>query len=367
MERRSQKTGRGALSSPADPYSRFHYEDEDPEGNDPRDPFEEEASSTDHIRVYPKRIVQKVDSPDIGRCYSLNPYQGCEHGCIYCYARNTHPYWGYSVGLDFEEKVLIKEKAPEMLEREMRDPNWERLPLMLSGNTDPYQPVEKQERITRRLLEHFLRFGQPISIVTKNRLIVRDIDLLSEMGEKGLVHVNLSLTTLDNELKRVLEPRTASGSLRLRTVQELAEQGVPVRTLIAPIIPSMNGKEIPRLVEKAAEAGAQDVSMAVIRLNGQLPELFEEWLQTHYPDRKDKVLHQIEELHGGRVNDSRPGTRLKGEGALASSLHGLFDLARRKHFGEAGLPPLDISRFDNGQGEQLGLFDDQNSTVTDPK
>jgi DNA repair photolyase len=360
------RPGRGAFSSPDDPYSRFQYGNVEPDGIDP-EALEEEAPSTSYIRVHPKRIVQKVDSPDIGRCYSVNPYQGCEHGCIYCYARNSHPYWGYSAGLDFEEKVLIKEQAPELLEREMRDPDWERLPLMLSGNTDCYQPIEKEEGITRRLLERFDRFGQAISLVTKNRLVTRDIDILSRMAERGLVHVNLSITTLDKDTKRVLEPRTASPKLRLRTIEELRQAGIPVRVLIAPVIPSINGSELPELVEQVAGAGAQEVSMAMVRLNGQLPELFEEWLDQHYPDRKEKVLHQIAELHGGQVNDSRFGTRLKGEGALAASLHGLFRMARKKHLPEGGLPALDLERFDNGHGRQLGLFGDQNPKVTEPR
>ncbi len=351
------KRGRGSVSAPHDPYSRYRYEDAEPEGIDPEaHEEEEEAPSTSFIRVYPKRVVQEVDSPDIGRCYSLNPYQGCEHGCVYCYARNSHPYWGYSAGLDFEEKVLIKERVPELLQRELRDPDREPLPMMLSGNTDCYQPVEKREGITRRVLELLLRFGVPVSIVTKNRLIVRDLDLLQEMASKDLVHVNISLTTLKKDLKKTLEPRTASGRLRLRTIRELSEEGVPVRGLIAPVIPSLNGDELPSLVEAIAEAGAADVSMAMVRLNGQLPEIFGEWLEAHYPERKDKVLHQIAELHGGQVNDSRFGTRLKGEGALASSLHGLFEMARKKRFSGKGMPALDTTRFDNGHGRQLGLF-----------
>lgn len=356
MPERKPHSGRGALSSPADPYSRYRYEVEEEAGVD-LDPEAEKERRTEFLPVHPKKLVQKVTSPDIGHCYSINPYQGCEHGCIYCYARNSHPYWGYSAGLDFEQKVLVKKEAPEMLARELRDPNWELLPMMLAGNTDCYQPVEKEERITRRLLETLLRFGQPVGIVTKNRLILRDKELLAEMAEKGLVHVNLSLTTLDEELRRVLEPRTASGKLRLRTIRELSEAGVPVQALIAPVIPSLNGSELPELVERAAEAGAKDVGYSVLRLNGQLPELFEEWLATHYPDRREKVLHQVAELHGGQVNDSRYGTRLKGEGAVAASLNGLFRMAKKRHLGEGRMPSLSFEHFDNGHGKQLGLFE----------
>lgn len=228
--------------------------------------------------------------------------------------------------------------------------------MMLSGNTDCYQPVEKREGTTRKVLELLLRFGVPVSIVTKNRLIMRDLDLLQEMASKGLVHVNLSLTTLDPRLKQTLEPRTASGRLRTKTICDLSEQGVPVRALLAPVIPSMNGNEIPTLVEEAAQAGAKDVSMSIVRLNGQLPEIFEDWLDTHYPERKEKVLHQIADMHGGTVKDHRFGTRLKGEGALASSLHGLFRMVRNKHFGNRSMPVLNFERFNNGHGKQLGLF-----------
>ncbi len=349
------KNGRGALSSPTDPYQRYHYADEEPEGIDP-EANEEAAPSTSFLAVHPKRIVNEVKSPDIGRCYSLNPYQGCEHGCIYCYARNSHPYWGYSAGLDFERKVLVKESAPELLEAELRDPKWEVLPVMLAGNTDPYQPIERSKELTRKVLQLFLRFGQPVSIVTKNRLITRDIDILARMAEKGLVHVNVSLTTLDENLRRVLEPRTASWKLRTKAIRELSEVGIPVRGLIAPVIPSLNGSEIPELVRQAAEAGVRDMSYSMLRLNGQLSELFEEWLETHYPDRKEKVLHQIADLHGGTVNDSRFGTRLKGEGALASSLASLFGMAKKKHLGSSGMPPLDRECFDNGHGRQMQLF-----------
>ncbi|MFB6258383.1 MAG: PA0069 family radical SAM protein [Flavobacteriales bacterium] len=351
-----QKRGRGALSAPADPYQRYHYEDAELDGVDPEVREEESDPGTTRIRVYPKKAVHRVESPDIGLCYSMNPYQGCEHGCVYCYARNSHPYWGYSAGLDFEQKVLVKANLLPLLEKELRDPNWELLPMMLSGNTDCYQPIERQERLTRGTLELFLRFGQPVGIVTKNRLITRDIDLLEEMASKGLVHVNISLTTLDEDLRQMLEPRTAAGKLRLKLIRELTERSIPVRALIAPVIPSLNGNELPSLVQGAAEAGARDISMAMVRLNGQLPAIFEEWLEHHYPERKEKVLHQIADLHGGQVNDSRFGKRLKGEGALASSLHSLFQIAVRKHFKEREMPPLNLERFDNGLGTQLGLF-----------
>lgn len=346
--------GRGAGKDPTGPFDEREYVQEDPDG---LDEAWQEDTPTRYIPVYPKRIVHEVDSPDLGHCYSMNPYQGCEHGCVYCYARNTHPYWGYSAGLDFERKVLVKEKAPELLTQQLSAPDWRPMPLMFSGNTDCYQPVEKEKRITRRLLGVLQRFRHPAGLITKNRLITRDIDILRDMAAHDLLHVNISLTTMNEALRQRLEPRTASGPQRLKTIRELANAGIPVNVMLAPIIPSLNGEEIPRLVEEAANNGARSVAYTVVRLNGDLADLFRDWLDEHYPERADKVMAQVAECHGGRVNDSRFGTRLKGEGAVAEALSSLFRVAKTRHFGERpGMPPLNLEAFNNGHGKQLGLF-----------
>ena len=318
----------------------------------------EEASSTKTVFLdtFPKTIINKVKSPDVGMEFSLNPYQGCEHGCVYCYARNSHEYWGYGPGLDFEQKILVKRNAAALLEQKLRSKSWEAAPIILSGNTDCYQPVEKELKITRRLLELFLKYRHPVGIITKNALIQRDLDLLQELAKDNLVRVNLSITSLDEKVRRLLEPRTASIKKRLETLEKLSERGVPVNVMMAPIIPSINSHEILPLVKEVALRGAGSVGYTVVRLNGAIGEIFSGWIRKALPDRAEKVLHQIAECHGGNLNDSRFGTRMKGEGKLADQVKQQFIVARKKYLKKTELPVLNCSLHEQYKDGQMKLF-----------
>lgn len=313
-------------------------------------------NKTSYLEIYPKTILNKVTSPDIGFTYSMNPYQGCEHGCIYCYARNSHEYWGYSAGLDFERKILYKANAPELLEKKLRSRNWEAQNIMLSGNTDCYQPIEKKLKITRAILEVLLKLKHPVSIITKNSLILRDLDILKEMASMNLVRVSISITSLSEETRRAVEPRTASIKKRLETVKELAENGIPVNVMMAPIIPSINSHEILPLVKKVSELGAKSVGYTIVRLNGAIGEIFTNWVEKAYPDRANKILHQIEDCHNGSLNDSNYGTRMKGAGKIAEQIKMQFKLARKLYLKDNIFPLLDFTKFDKNQTNQLNLF-----------
>ena len=317
---------------------------------------EPESNRTQYIEIFPKTIINKVTSTDIGIPFSMNPYQGCEHGCIYCYARNTHEYYGYSAGLDFERKILFKRNAPELLEKKITSRNWKAANIMFSGNTDCYQPIEKKLEITRNMIKVLLKYKHPVSIITKNKLILRDLDLLKEMAALNLVHVSISITTLNIETQQKLEPRTASVKKRLETVKILSENGIPVNVMMAPIIPSINNHEIFDLVKKVSELGAVSVGYTIIRLNGSVGAIFKDWIHKSYPDKAAKVLHQIEEIHGGTLNESRIGIRMKGEGKIAEQVDMQFKLARKKYMANVCLPPLDYSIFDKQQSDQLKLF-----------
>jgi DNA repair photolyase len=312
------------------------------------------APTTQVFYENPKKIVNKVTSPDLGMMYSLNPYQGCEHGCIYCYARNTHECYGYSAGLDFESKIMVKKNAPHLLEKFILHPDWQPVPISLSGNTDCYQPLERKMRITRGLLNVLAKYRHPVGIITKNSLILRDIEVLSDLARENLVHVYISITTLNENLRSVMEPRTASARRRLKTVEELANAGIPVGVMNAPIIPGLNHHELPALVKAAADHGASTAAMTVVRLNGAIGQLFEDWLRKNFPDRFDKVWNQIRSMHGGNVNDSQFGRRMAGEGNFAESIHQLFRASKRKYLAGRSMPPFDLTRF--RKGGNLSLF-----------
>lgn len=346
--------GRGAQLNAKNPFLAREVVKEHIEGIDD---FEEPAPNTEIFYDTPKKILNKVSSPDIGLSYSLNTYQGCEHGCIYCYARTAHEYWGFSAGLDFESKIVVKQNAPELLRKEFSKKGYQPLPVMLSGNTDCYQPLERRLKITRSILEVFLEFGHPVSIITKNALILRDLDILSEMASRSLVHVNISLTCLNEDLRRVLEPRTASGKKRLQTIRTLSEAGVPVRAMIAPIIPGLNDTEIPALLEAAAGHGASDAAYTIVRLNGSVAPIFTDWLRKTFPDRAEKVLNLIASCHGGSLSDKRFGVRMSGEGNVASMIAKLFRTVKNKYFQDRRMAPYDFSRFNAAPDRaQLLLF-----------
>ncbi len=315
-----------------------------------------DSNKTSYLEVFPKTILNKVTSNDIGFAYSMNPYQGCEHGCIYCYARNTHEYWGYSAGLDFERKILYKTNAPELLEQKLRSKRWKPENIMFSGNTDCYQPIEKKLEITRKMLSVLLKLKHPCSMITKNALILRDLDLLKAMSKLNLIHVSISITSLSEETRRILEPRTATINKRLETVQILSDNGIPVNVMMAPIIPAINSHEIFNLVKKVSELGAKSVAYTLVRLNGAVGEIFTNWVRKTYPDRANKILHQIKDCHGGSLNDSRFGTRMQGEGKIAEQISLQFKLAQKKYFANASLPPLDYNIFDKHQSNQTRLF-----------
>ncbi|CAL2074719.1 DNA repair photolyase [Tenacibaculum sp. 190524A05c] len=317
---------------------------------------ESDDNKTSYLEIFPKTILNKVNSPDVGFSYSMNPYQGCEHGCIYCYARNSHEYWGYSAGLDFERKILYKFNAAELLEKKLRSRSWIPERIMLSGNTDCYQPLEKKLEITRSMLEVLLKLKHPVGIITKNALILRDLDILKEMAELNLVSVSISITSLSEKTRRTLEPRTASIKRRLETVKKLSDNGIPVNVMMAPIIPGINNHEILPMVKKVSELGATSVGYTVVRLNGAIGEIFTNWVQKAYPDRANKILNQIKESHGGSLNDSRYGTRMRGEGKFVEQIAVQFKLAKKLYLKDKEPIKLDYSLFDKQQSNQMKLF-----------
>lgn len=311
---------------------------------------------TEYIPVQAKSIVNKVESPDVPMGFSINPYQGCEHGCVYCYARNTHNYWGYSSGLDFERKILIKKDAPKLLEQCLKNPKWQASPIILSGNTDCYQQAEQKYELTRKMLELFWKYRHPVGIITKSALIARDLDILEKLASKQLLKVHISITSLDDDLQRKLEPRAASVVRRLNTVQLLSENGIPVTVLMAPIIPGLTQHEILPLAKKVAAAGARGIYGQVVRLNGDIGAIFEDWLRKNFPDRAEKVLNQIKSCHGGNLSDSRFGTRMKGEGEIAAIIQAQLKLANKQFFAKAAKIPYNLSLHKSFKSDQLSLF-----------
>ncbi|MCO5239815.1 MAG: PA0069 family radical SAM protein [Chitinophagaceae bacterium] len=281
------------------------------------DDWSEDNTPTQYLEQWSKTIVNKVDSPDVGMAYSMNAYAGCEHGCIYCYARNVHEYWGYSAGLDFERKIIVKKNAPQLLRKQLMHPKWEVMPIMLSGNTDCYQPAEQKYRLTRGLLEVCNEFNQPVGILTKNAWIIRDKDVLQELAKKRLVSAMVSITSFNEDLRRVMEPRTTTAKQRLRVIEELSNAGIRMGVMMGPMIPGLNDHEMQRIMKAAADAGAVFTAYTFIRLNGAIKFLFHDWLYKNFPDRADKVWHLIEQSHDGKVNDTRWGLRMRGEGAMA--------------------------------------------------
>lgn len=317
---------------------------------------EPDKNKTIYLPVFPKTIVNKVTSPDIGMMYSMNPYQGCEHGCVYCYARNSHEFWGFSAGLDFERRILIKKDAPKLLEQLLKKKSWKAQTIVLSGNTDCYQPAEKLFEITKQCLEIFLKYKHPVGIITKNALILRDLEILKALAKDKLVGVNISITSLSEETRRILEPRTATFIRRIKTVKTLSENGIPVNVMLAPIIPSINSHEILSMAKAVSEAGALSIVHTIVRLNGAIGEIFSDWIHKTLPDKADKVLHQIENCHGGTLNDSRFKTRIRGEGQIAKQINDLVHLARLKYFKGKQMPRLNTELHEPYKIGQMKLF-----------
>ena len=303
-----------------------------------------------------KTVITRNNSPDVGFDRSLNPYRGCEHGCIYCFARPSHAYWDLSPGIDFETRLIAKTNLASRLEEELQKPGYVPQPIALGINTDAYQPIEREQRLTRQALEILLRYKHPLHIITKGSLILRDLDLLAELASQNLVSVAISLTTLDDELKRIMEPRTASPSARLRVMRTLHEAGVPVGVICAPMIPLINDSELEHLLEAARDAGARSAGYVLLRLPLEIAELFEEWLQAHFPERAEHVMSLIRQSRGGKNYDSRFGSRMRGEGPFADLLAQRFRLASRKlGLDRRELQGLDCSKF-CPPGAQLSLL-----------
>ncbi len=348
--------GRGASWRPANRFEKLHVDLHDAYVDDVTlDPDKRPKVTTQFFRDGSKTIIARNNSPDVGFETSLNPYRGCEHGCIYCYARPTHEYLGFSAGLDFESKIMVKLDAPELLRAELESPRWKPQVMVMSGVTDPYQPIEKKLRITRGCLEVLAHFRNPVAIITKNRLVTRDIDLLRDLALWHASAVNISVTSLDSQLQRVLEPRTSSPGARLETIAQLRSAGVPVGVMVAPIIPGLTDHEVPAILEACADAGAQFAAYTIVRLPWAVAPLFEHWLEEHFPERKDKVLRRLRDLRGnGRLNNSKWHTRMTGEGIFAEQIASLFEVScRRNRIGQR--PQLSTGSFRRNR-KQLDLW-----------
>ncbi len=344
--------GRGAADNPRNRFERIDYVPEPDDGLDPQRP------ATAFYHDLSRSILSRNDSPDVGFSLSINPYRGCEHGCAYCYARPTHEYLGFSAGLDFETQILVKTDAADLLRKTLASPRWRPEPVALSGVTDPYQPAERRLRVTRRVLEVLAEFRNPVSIVTKNHLVTRDIDLLGELARLNAASAYLSITSLDAELTRVLEPRTSHPERRLAAIRALAEAGVPTGVLVAPVIPGLNDQEIPAVLEAAADAGAGFASTIMLRLPHGVAPMFAQWLDTHRPDRKQRVLNRIRDARGGKLNETAFGRRMRGQGVYADQIRNLFEVSARR----AGLrphgPDLSTAHFRQPSDGQGMLFAD---------
>lgn len=346
--------GRGAQSNPQNRFEKTGYEIVHPEAIDD---WELTPRKTQYIFDNSKTIVNKVESPDVGMLWSANPYQGCEHGCIYCYARNTHEYWGYSPGLDFESRIVVKKDAPMLLRKFLSQKSWKPAVISLSGNTDCYQPIERQMRITRQLLEICLEFRNPVGIVTKNQLVLRDLDLLQELAGRNLVRVFTSITSLDEDLRRILEPRTSAYRQRLKVLQTLTDSGIPTGVMAAPIIPGLNDSHMPAILEAAAAAGASWAGYTIVRLNGAVGMLFKEWLNNTLPDKAEKVWNAICEVHKGDVSATEFGERKRGSGPIADIIEQQFRIYTRKYGLNTKLMEYNLNDFRVPVQNQGNLFD----------
>ena len=305
-----------------------------------------------------KSIITRNSSPDLGFDRSINPYRGCEHGCVYCFARPTHAYLGYSPGLDFETRLIAKPNAAELLEKELRNYRYAVAPIAIGTNTDPYQPIEKSQRIMRECLEVLRDFKHPVGIVTKGTLIERDLDILRDMASEELVKVGVSVTSLDLRVSRLMEPRAPSPDRRLRMIERLSSEGIPVRLMVSPVVPGLTDHEVERIIGAGAAAGAKAVSWIMLRLPLEVSELFQEWLATHFPDRAHKVMSLIREMHGGQTYSAEWGKRMRGEGTYAQMIAHRVAIAMRRTGLPKELPPLRCDLFERplAAGDQLSLF-----------
>jgi len=342
---------RGAGSNPANRFEKIHFE---PDAD--WDPEEDPLPRTQFLKDRTSTLITYNDSPDIGSEASINPYRGCEHGCIYCYARPFHEYLGFSSGLDFETKIMVKEDAPKLLREELSSPKWKPQVIAMSGVTDPYQPIERRLKLTRGCLEVLAEFRNPVAIVTKNNLVTRDLDLLAELAGCQAAAVFISVTTLDTELRKAMEPRTSPPLARLAAIRALSQMGIPTGVFVAPVIPGLTDHEIPAIVAAAADAGAKFAGYVTLRLPYAVAPLFEEWLTNHFPQKQEKVLNRIRALRGGKLNDPNFGSRMRGSGIFAEQIHDLFNVACRKAGIEGLRTNLSAAAFRRPAGQQLTLF-----------
>jgi DNA repair photolyase len=342
--------GRGAVENLPNRFESLRLE-RDVDWNPDEDP----GPRTQFLRDLSQSIISYNNSPDISFKAGINPYRGCEHGCSYCYARPTHEYLGFSAGLDFESKIMVKEEAPELLRRELSSKNWKPQLLAMSGVTDCYQPVERRLQLTRKCLAVLAEFRNPVCIITKNFLVTRDLDLLSQLAAHQAVMVHLSINSLDRELARRLEPRASLPSQRLAAIEALAKASVPVGVLVAPVIPALNDHEMPAVLAAAKAAGATWAGTEVLRLPLTVAPVFQLWLERNFPEKKDKVLGRIRSIRGGKLNDARFGSRMRGEGIFADQISQMFHVARRKAGLAEDAPELSTVGFRRPEGPQLGL------------
>lgn len=339
--------GQGAQRNEHNRFDRFSWEPEDEEP---------EFLKVTFTEVFPKTIVNAVNSPDMRMDYSLNPYQGCEHGCSYCFARPTHEFWGYSAGVDFERKIMVKKNAPELLEKFFRKKGYTPKTISLSGNTDCYQPAERKFEITRKLLQLCLDYRHPVSILTKNALVLRDLDILKPLAEQDLVTVSFSIPTINEEIRRKMEPRTSSVNNKLKAIETLSQNGIAVGVMVAPVIPGLTSDESLPIVKAIADAGAKSFSYVIVRLNDTVEPVFVNWINAHFPDRAQKVLNLIRSMRGGSLGEKRFHERYKGEGNIAELIHNTFALAERKYFADREMPVLNAENFTGTRAQQLRLF-----------
>ncbi|CEG57204.1 PA0069 family radical SAM protein [Legionella fallonii] len=352
---------RGAISNPEGRFESItterYYDGWEGEGDEELSPPLETMLMPEQSRT----VISRNDSPDLGFEQSINPYRGCEHGCIYCYARPSHAYMNLSPGIDFESKIFYKIDAAKLLEKELNKDNYECKPIVLGANTDPYQPVEAKLKITRSLLEVLNRYQHPVALITKGSLIERDKDILVEMASQNLVKVAVSVTTLSRKLKHIMEPRASTPAARLAVMRHLSEEGIPVRVMVAPIIPMVNDEEMEKIMQAAHEAGAQHASYILVRLPHEVKILFKEWLATHFPQRAEHIMSLIRQMRGGKEYDATFGTRMRGEGEYAHLLATRFKLAcKRFQLNTQPSPQLDTLKFkvrkENMQPKQLTLW-----------
>lgn len=354
IENESFQKGRGAQKNVDNPFLKNSYVTEHMEGID--EIYIDSPVKTEFFTENSKTIINKVNSPDLELGFSMNPYQGCEHGCIYCYARNTHQYYGYSAGVDFESKIIVKKNAAQLLAKAFDHPNWKPSPIMFSGNTDCYQPAERKYKLTRQMLEVCLKYKHPVSMITKNSLILRDLDLLKEMAALRLVHVSVSINSLQEVIRLKLEPRTTTMHQRLKTIEVLSNNNIPVNVLIAPIIPGLTDHEIPEIIKAISTHGALSAYYSIVRLNGSIGEIFSDWVHKAFPERAEKILNQIADCHGGQLNDTRYSTRMSGEGKTAEAIANLVRISKNKYMAGLEMPDLNLTIFHKPSNGQMSIF-----------